>query len=441
MGRLGAGHREADQLGGRDQPSDPLGPLDLELVTGAEVRAARDLPLDRVDEGGVGVPEEQRAVPHPVVDVLAAVDVPLAGTRRPLDVERERREIPTVVRDAAGDHASGALPARPRTGQGLPISLAHRLPHHAVSSSRAAAVAPRRVLKCPTSPRSVSSSAWCRPSGKSVHRGPRDAGQPVHRSRPDHRPGQPRLLRGGVEQDAARGQRQVRHHAPGAPSSRCPATTRWSVRTTEAILAPFGTSRTTRARTRPMPISLPPSPTPIVTVPARRRRKRASSGALIAADRDRPARCSSRRRWPGRAARRPPGAWARTRATAARAARRAAAGSAGTAITSRGSLEGAQARVQERRHRRIREIRDAGAQAAEGAPEHHGPGRAIRLGRPGRRARRTRSPAPPAGRRARLRAAAAMAPGTTRRPIPRPPKSSAHRVSTGSRTGGMAHQA
>ena len=41
----------------------------------------------------------------------------------------------------------------------------------------------------------------------------------------------------------------------------------------------------------------------------------------------------------------------------------------------------------------------------------------------------------------KLRAAWAIAPGTTSRPIPRPPTSSAHRASTGSRTGGMAHQA
>ena len=74
---------------------------------------------------------------------------------------------------------------------------------------------------------------------------------------------------------------------PQAPQFEVPATIRWSVRTTEAILAPFGTSRTTRARTRPMPISLPPSPTPIVTVPGRRRRKSASSGAFRAAT-DRP---------------------------------------------------------------------------------------------------------------------------------------------------------
>ena len=71
--------------------------------------------------------------------------------------------------------------------------------------------------------------------------------------------------------------------SPQAPQFEVPATTRWSVRTTEPIRAPLGTSRATRVRTRPMPISLPPSPTPMLTRPSRRPWKSASSGALSAA--------------------------------------------------------------------------------------------------------------------------------------------------------------
>ena len=45
--------------------------------------------------------------------------------------------------------------------------------------------------------------------------------------------------------------------------------------------------------------------------------------------------------------------------------------------------DSAQTRLQEGRHRGIREIRHARPEAAEGAPEHHRPRGAVRLGRPG----------------------------------------------------------
>src|SRR5262249_17550144 len=135
-------------------------------VAGAVVRAPRDLALDRLDQRRMGVPQEQGAVTHPVVDVLPAVDVPLAWTRCALDVEREGRQVPAVVGDTARDHPPRALPARPRARQGLPIPLGACLPHHAVSSSLAAATGPRRVFRCPTNPLSASSNAWCSPSGK-----------------------------------------------------------------------------------------------------------------------------------------------------------------------------------------------------------------------------------------------------------------------------------
>src|SRR5262249_17498650 len=98
-----------------DQPRDPLSPLHLELVAGAIMRAARNLLLDRFDEGRMRVPQEQSTMPHPIVNVLAAVDVPLARARCALDVERERGQVPAVVGDAARDHPPRTLPARPRT--------------------------------------------------------------------------------------------------------------------------------------------------------------------------------------------------------------------------------------------------------------------------------------------------------------------------------------
>ena len=89
MRRLGARHREAHHLGRRDELADQLGPADFELVAGAEMRAARGLLLDGLDDGRVAVAQEQRAVAHPVVDVLVAVDVPLVGALAP---DRRRSE-------------------------------------------------------------------------------------------------------------------------------------------------------------------------------------------------------------------------------------------------------------------------------------------------------------------------------------------------------------
>ncbi len=55
---------------------------DLELVAGAQVRAARGLLLHGLDHGGMAVAEEERAVAHPVVDELVPVHVPLARAER-----------------------------------------------------------------------------------------------------------------------------------------------------------------------------------------------------------------------------------------------------------------------------------------------------------------------------------------------------------------------
>src|SRR5919197_5290642 len=93
----------------RPQAIHQLGPPHLQLVTGAEVRAARDLLLDRAHHRGVAVAEEQRAVSHPVVDVLVTVDVPLPGAARALDVDRERQEVANIVGDSAGNRRSRAL--------------------------------------------------------------------------------------------------------------------------------------------------------------------------------------------------------------------------------------------------------------------------------------------------------------------------------------------
>ena len=80
-----------------------FGPGDFELVASAIVGAFVDLLGDRGGDLWMVVPQQQRAVAHPVVDELVAVDVPLAAAVGPLDVDREWDEIATVVGDATGD--------------------------------------------------------------------------------------------------------------------------------------------------------------------------------------------------------------------------------------------------------------------------------------------------------------------------------------------------
>jgi hypothetical protein len=109
MRRLGAGHREPCQLAARDEPVDELRPTHLELVARAHVRASRHLLLHGLHDGRVTVAEEQRAVPHPVVDVLVPVDVPLARAARALHVDGERAQMSDVVRDAARNGATRAV--------------------------------------------------------------------------------------------------------------------------------------------------------------------------------------------------------------------------------------------------------------------------------------------------------------------------------------------
>src|SRR5262245_4960035 len=60
----------------------------------------------------MAVPQEQGAVAHPVIDVLVAVDVPLARAGRTLDIGRKRQQMADVVGDAARDRAPRALPQR-----------------------------------------------------------------------------------------------------------------------------------------------------------------------------------------------------------------------------------------------------------------------------------------------------------------------------------------
>ena len=111
---LGAGAGEAHHLGARHQAIDQLRPPHLQLVRGAPVRAERHLPLNGLDDGGMPVAQQQRAMAAEIVDVLVAVDVPLARARRAGGIDRIGQQRAAVVRQAGRQHlAAPARKARP----------------------------------------------------------------------------------------------------------------------------------------------------------------------------------------------------------------------------------------------------------------------------------------------------------------------------------------
>ena len=74
---LGAGAVEAHLLGARDQFPDPVAPLHFEFGRAGEVCAPGHLLLDRADNFGAGVPQNQRPVTGEVVQDAVAVHVVL----------------------------------------------------------------------------------------------------------------------------------------------------------------------------------------------------------------------------------------------------------------------------------------------------------------------------------------------------------------------------
>src|SRR5262244_488209 len=73
------------------------------------MRAAGRLLLDGAHDGRMTVTEEERPVPHPVVDVFVAVHVPLERALRAFHVDREWPKMPAVVRDAARNDTARTL--------------------------------------------------------------------------------------------------------------------------------------------------------------------------------------------------------------------------------------------------------------------------------------------------------------------------------------------
>jgi len=113
---------ETDFLGRRDQLAHEFGPTHLELVAGTIVRPEIHLPLHGLDDGGMRMAEQHRAVTTEVIHVLVAIDVPFARPHGTRDVNRIRVEVARIVRDAARQHlACPFVEGRRASGAGLVV--------------------------------------------------------------------------------------------------------------------------------------------------------------------------------------------------------------------------------------------------------------------------------------------------------------------------------
>src|SRR6266581_3408192 len=77
LGRLSPRCHETNRLRRRDEFTNELRPDDGELGFASGVQAAFSLSPERLDHRRVGVAQQHRPVPQPVVDVAMAVYVPL----------------------------------------------------------------------------------------------------------------------------------------------------------------------------------------------------------------------------------------------------------------------------------------------------------------------------------------------------------------------------
>ena len=107
--RLGAAGREAHALGARHEVDDALGPVGLLLAARAEVLTEARLPAHRLDDGGMRVAGDHRAVACHVVEDAVAVDVPLVGALGARDARGERILSAGIVREAAREELQRPL--------------------------------------------------------------------------------------------------------------------------------------------------------------------------------------------------------------------------------------------------------------------------------------------------------------------------------------------
>ncbi len=85
----------------RDKFFDELRPLDLKLRACPHVNGLRNLLVKRVYHPLIPVTQDQRAMPHDVIHVLIAVNVPLLPAQRLRGVYGEGLGKPGVMGDAA----------------------------------------------------------------------------------------------------------------------------------------------------------------------------------------------------------------------------------------------------------------------------------------------------------------------------------------------------
>ena len=77
--------------------------------------AALDLLLDRLDNLGMAVAEQKRAVSAEIVNVAIAVDIPFPRPLRSGDVEPVRLDVARIMGNAAGEQPAGLLGGGRRT--------------------------------------------------------------------------------------------------------------------------------------------------------------------------------------------------------------------------------------------------------------------------------------------------------------------------------------
>ena len=223
MRGLGARHGEAHHLGRGDQLCTSSAQRTSSSWLAPRWVPARHLLLDGLDHGGMAVAEEQGAVPHPVVDVLVAVHVPLVGALGALHVDRERGQVPAVVGDAARDHAAARARRAPRTSDAWRDRCRARrmawlvwvieifLPWSGQVDRG------RRDFGAPANSLSSSSMPTWAAKGKPSTVGSAPAREAVHGARVDAGLRPSALLLGRVQEGAAGRARQLGHDAVGAP--------------------------------------------------------------------------------------------------------------------------------------------------------------------------------------------------------------------------------
>ena len=90
------------RLGGRNQLLNEFAPVDFQRVTGAVVGAVADLRGHGIEDGGMIVAQNQRAVAAEVVHIFVSIDVPLMRPRSPIYINWMRFHVPPDVGNTVG---------------------------------------------------------------------------------------------------------------------------------------------------------------------------------------------------------------------------------------------------------------------------------------------------------------------------------------------------